>query len=141
MAQSGWSKEDYIRWVEHRLRERCAADKVPEDDLDAKRILDAKGIPDAKSLEVWLAKERDGLSWQQIVIKYYRRQYRTPTAIKTAGISKARRVHRLVTRRFKPTERQSFKYHMEATIREVFGCTPQAFKRYFNSIRIDKRDQ
>ncbi len=133
MAIPGWSKKDLIRWVEQRLLERRAkeAGKISDD-------LDAQGIPDATSLEVWLAKERDGLSWQQIVIKHYP-QHRTPSAIKTAGISKARRAYILVARHLEPTARQQFLYAMDRTIREVFGCTPEDFKRYLNSIRIDKR--
>ena len=135
MAIPGWSKKDLIRWVEQRLLERRAkeAGKISDD-------LDAQGIPDRTSLEVWLAKERDGRSWQQIVIKYYPHyRKRTASAIKTAGISKARRTYILVARRMEPTARQQFLYAMDRTIREVFGCTPEDFKRYLNSIRIDKR--
>jgi hypothetical protein len=133
MTIHGWSKQDLIRWVEQRLRERRAkeAGKFTDD-------LDAKGIPDTKSLQVWLAKERDGLSWQQIVIKYYR-EYRSPGDIKVAGISKARRAYMLVARRLEPTARQGFRYHMDETIRQVFGCSPEDFKRYINSIRTDRR--
>jgi hypothetical protein len=133
MAISGWSKEDLIRWVEQRLSERRAkeAGEISDD-------LNAQGIPDATSLEVWLAKERDGLSWQQVVIKHYP-QYRKSAGIKTAGISKARRAYILVTRRLEPAARQRFRYAMDRTIREVFRCTPEDFKRYLNSIRIDKR--
>ena len=133
MAIPGWSKENRIRWVEERLRDRRAKEtgKIPDD-------LEAQGIPDMPSLLVWLAKERDGLSWQQIAIKYYP-QYRKPGAIKAAGISKARRAHTLVQRRLEPTIRQSFRYTMDKAIRELFDCTPEDFKRYLNSIRIDKR--
>jgi len=133
MAIPGWSKEDLIRWVEQRLVERRTkeAGKISGE-------LDAQGIPDTTSLEVWLAKERDGLSWQQIAIKYYP-QYREHSAIKTAGVSKARRAYMLVARRLEPTARQRFQYAMDRTIRDVFSCTPEDFKRYLNSIRVDKR--
>jgi hypothetical protein len=125
----GWSKESFVRWVEQRLRERQAKNA----DLDA---LDSQGIPDKTSLQVWLAKEHDGQSWQQIAIRYFP-QY--GKAIKSAGVSKARRAYAMVAQRLEPTARQRFRYHMEDTIREVFGCTPEDFKRYLNSIRVDKR--
>jgi hypothetical protein len=78
-----WPKEDLIRWVEWRLRERL----TKESGRDPGRDLDAEGVPDRISLEVWLAKERDGLSWQQIVIKYFPQYLKR--AQKSAGISKA----------------------------------------------------
>ena len=125
---SGWSKEDFIRWVEQRLREREGS--VDPDSLDS------QGIPDELSLRVWLAKERDGQSWQQIAIKYFPHY---GSAVKSAGMSKARRAYAMVGRRLEPTARQRFTYHMESVIRKVFSCTPEDFKRYLNSIRVDKR--
>jgi hypothetical protein len=124
----GWSKEDFVRWVEQRLREREG-----RAELD---VLDSQGIPDELNLRVWLAKERDGQSWQQIAIKYFP-QY--GSAVKSAGMSKARRAYEVVARRLEPTARQRFTYHMESVIREVFSCTPEDFKRYLNSIRVDRR--
>ena len=130
LRAAGWSKEHRIRWVEQRLLERRAKEKGRiEDDLDA------MGIPDSTSLEVWLAKERDGLSWQQIVIKYYP-QYRKST-IKTAGISKARRAYMSVEN--SPDRKKSFKHGMDETIQDLFGCSPQDFKRYIDSIRYKRR--
>src|SRR5579863_2199374 len=61
-----WPKGDRIRWVEERLRERGAK----EIGHLSHRDLDTEGVPDRTSLEVWLAKERDGSSWQEIVIQY-----------------------------------------------------------------------
>src|SRR5439155_15248328 len=97
----GWPKEDRIRWVEWRLKERIAK----ESGRHADRDLDAEGIPDRITLEVWLAKERDGLSWQQIAIKYFP-QY-THDGQKSAGVSKARRVYMLVERAVSPTPERS----------------------------------
>jgi len=123
----GFSKDDKIRWVEERLRDRqAAAAGLVADDLDA------KGIPDAVSLQVWLAKERDGLSWQQIAIKHYP-NYKNP---KLGGVSKARRAYRAVER--SPEPKRAFKHLMEERIQELFGCSPEDFKRYIDSIRINK---
>ena len=110
----GWPKEDRIRWVEWRLKERIAK----ESGRYADRDLSAEGVPDRISLEVWLAKERDGLSWQQIVIKYFpqyvgRRQ-------KSAGMSKARRVHGLVKAVLSPTEERDRFEHAHQIIRYEF---------------------
>ncbi len=133
MTISGWSKNDEIRWVEQRLRERVAkeAGKIPDD-------LDAQGVPERTSLELWLAKERDGLSWQQVANKYYP-YYRRHAAIKSAGISKARRAYASVQRALEPSVKESFRRHMDATIRTIFNCTPEDFKWYLNSIRLDRR--
>jgi hypothetical protein len=126
---AGWSKDDQIRWMEQRLWERNA-------EKEGKKIegLDAKGIPDALSLECWLAKKRDGLSWQEIVIKLYP-QYRKSKTSMIAGISKARRDFELAET---PNPKKMFKATMDDTIREVFACSPQQFKKYIDSIRPNR---
>jgi hypothetical protein len=127
-----WPKHDRIAWVEERLRDRFAA---RDGRLDGHE-LDARGVPDQMSLEVWLAKERDGLSWQQIVIKYFPRYIKERQ--KAAGMSKARRVHMLVNRALEPPPKQSFHDYLGEQIREIFGCTPEEFKAYLDSIRTEK---
>jgi hypothetical protein len=128
-----WPKEDRIRWVEWRRNERLSetAGRNPQRDLDA------EGVPDRLSLEVWLAKERDGLSWQQVVIKYfpeYKGREKRP-----AGISKARRVCMLVERALSPTPKRAAKHLLDARIQDLFGCNPEQFKRYLDSIPTRKR--
>lgn len=123
-----WPKRDRIAWVGQRLLERLAAREGRINDLE----LDAKGVPDQTSLEVWLAKERDGLSWQQIVIKYFPNYPKSKR--KSAGISKARRVYDLVERALEPTPQRKLQLWLDQRIRNVFNCTPEQFKRYLKSI-------
>jgi hypothetical protein len=128
-----WPKQDRIRWVEWRRNERLSeeAGRNPDRDLDGERV------PDRLSLEVWLAKERDGLSWQQIVIKYfpeYNGREKRP-----AGISKARRVWMVVERALSPTPKLAAKYLLDGRIQDLFACTPEQFKRYLESIPTRKR--
>jgi hypothetical protein len=73
-----WSKEHLIKWIETRVQ-RCIAG-VPE----AKR-------PERIDLEIWLAKVRDGLSWQQIVLQFF-------TSKNPAALGKARRAYQRVHR-------------------------------------------
>ncbi len=128
----GWPKEDRIRWVEWRRNERLseAAGRNPGRDLDA------EGVPDLQSLEIWLSKERDGFSWQQIVIKHFP-QYRRGQ--KSAGVSKARRVFASVERALSPTPKQLIGSILDARIKRVFGCTPEQFKRYLDAIPTRQR--
>lgn len=127
-----WPKEDRIRWVEWRIRERIAKELGRSD-----RDLDSEGIPDKNSLEVWLAKERDGLSWQQIAIKYFPQYGKSQR--KSAGVSKARRAHGIVERAFSPTIQESVKYALDFRIRDVFGCTPEQFVKYLDLVKARKR--
>jgi hypothetical protein len=83
-------------------------------------------------LEVWLAKERDGRSWQQIVIEYLP-DYLSKNA-KTAGISLARRIVETVERELNPRPSESLKHWLDGRIEELFHCTPQQFKRYLDGI-------
>src|SRR2546422_11121861 len=122
-----WPKEDRIRWVEWRLRERIAKESGRSD-----RDLDAEKVPDRISLQVWLAKERDGLSWQQIVIKYFP-QYAEHEK-RLAGMSKARRVYMLVERALEPKKKESVRRILDSRIQSLFGCTPEQFKKYLDSI-------
>ena len=128
-----WSKEDRIRWVEWRRNERLsdAAGRNPNRDLDA------AGVPDLQSLDVWLSKERDGLSWQQVVNKHFRQYGRRGQL--SAGISKARRVYASVERARSPSPEQARRHILDARIKRLFGCSPEQFKRYLESIPTRKR--
>jgi hypothetical protein len=128
-----WPKPNRIAWVEQRLLERLAANKGKVDH----RELDSHDVPEELSLNVWLAKDRDGLSWQQIVRKYFPRYLRTQQ--KDAGISKARRAYGVVERALEPTPKVSIRGFLNARIEDLFGCTPEEFKKYLESIRTDKR--
>lgn len=138
-----WPQEDRIRWVEWRLQERIRAENLKQQgqltdyDPDPEAELDASGVPDRLSLEIWLAKERDGQSWQQIVIKCFP-QYAKGKHI-PAGMSKARRMHANVERALEPPRKDALRRHLDATIEGLFHCTPQDFKRYLDSISTRKR--
>jgi hypothetical protein len=127
-----WPKEDRVRWVEWRRNERLsdAAGRNPDRDLDA------QGVPDLKSLDVWLSKERDGLSWQQVVIKHFPQYDRRGQ--RSAGVSKARRMYASVERALSPSPEQAFRDLLDARIEDVFGCSPEQFKRYLDSIPTRK---
>jgi len=127
-----WSKEDCISWVRQRIRNWAAyeADK-------GQVSPDREGIPDKLSLQVWLAKEADGRSWQQIVLKYFP-QYRGKS-VQTAGISRARRCHEAVERALSPTPQERLHSMIDGRIRQWFECTPEQFKQYLNSIPKRRR--
>jgi hypothetical protein len=137
-----WPLEDRIRWVEWRVQERITAAKQKESgqlnefDPDPEHELDTASVPDRLSLEVWLAKERDGQSWQQIVIKQLP-QYAKGKHI-TAGMSKARRMHASVEKALEPPRKDALRRHLDGCIWELFHCTPQDFKRYLDSINLRK---
>src|SRR5713226_1969776 len=124
-----WPKEDRIRWVEERLRDRVAQESGRAEYVDL-----PEEFPGRKSLEVWLAKERDGQSWQQIVIKHFPEYVKRKTPSKSAGISRARRAYMLVERALEPSRKSSLRWWLDERIKEVFGCTPKDFKKYLSSI-------
>lgn len=137
------AKDDRIKWVEWKLQQRVEAEegkighklRAPSDEYRADHgQLDAEGVPDQKSLEVWLAKERDGLSWNGIVIRFFPQYSRKSQ--KSGGMSKARRVHGVVKRALEPSVKEEFRQFMVHRIDELFGCTPENFKRYLLSIKI-----
>ncbi len=125
-AVRGWPKEDRIRWVEERLRTQIAFDSGKQD-------VQLKYKGPRKSLEIWLSKERDGLSWHQIVIKYFPDYLRRKN--NSAGISKARRAYDVVERALAPSLKAMLHAGLEERIREVFECTPEEFKSYLSSVR------
>jgi hypothetical protein len=127
-----WPKEDRIRWVEWRRNERLsdAAGRNPGRDLDA------AGVPHLQSLEVWLSKERDGLSWQQIVIKHFP-QY-GQRGHRSAGISKARRVHASVEKALSPPPKQVLRYILDARIEDVLRLYTRAIQEVF---RVNSRSR
>ena len=73
-----WSKEHLIRWVETRVR-MCIVGFSEE------------GRPARIDLEIWLAKVRDGLSWEKIALQFYGGK-------NSAALSKARRAYQRVRR-------------------------------------------
>ena len=76
-----WPKDDRIRWVEWEIRRIVFGEPTP-------------GSPGRIDLEIWLSKERDGLSWYQIGLKF--------CGSKTsASVSKVRRAFERV-QRFNP---------------------------------------
>jgi hypothetical protein len=128
--------EGQIRWVELRLGERIAFDQgqFPE-------WTGLQSDQPRKNLEVWLAKERDGLSWQQIVIKHFPEYLRQGGPGKIAGISKARRVFETVKRELDPTPDETLRDWLNGKIEEVFGVRPQVFKKYLDSLRIERPEK
>jgi hypothetical protein len=73
-----WPKEDRIRWVEWRIRERTIREGRYVD-LRGKWLLEGKVAGGRKlapgdevaDYAVWLLKERDGLSWHQIAYRFF----------------------------------------------------------------------
>jgi len=116
-----WPKEDRIRWAEWRLREwdSIEAGKRPPEF--------ASGLPTREDLNVWLAKERDDLSWQQNAIKHF------PQCVgrsKAAGMSMARRAHKRIEQTIAPSGKKFMNEWLDGHIKELFGCTPEEFKKY-----------
>jgi hypothetical protein len=132
-----WPDKDRISWSEERLRLRLFERAKREANQDFPRDLDAEGVPDILSLEVWLAKKRDKLSWQQIVIKHFPEYARKQH--KQAGMSRARRAYMTVERSLQPSAKQSLRLYLDDRVRDLFDCSPEEFKRYLESIRTDKR--
>jgi hypothetical protein len=127
-----WPKADRIRWAEWRLREWDSLGRFSPD-----RSEDT--LPDRKDLEVWLAKERDGKSWQQIVNKHFP-EYRRQNRVKTAGISMARRACLRIERAIAPPRKEFMRQLLDERIENVFGCSPDEFRRYILS-RRDNREE
>jgi hypothetical protein len=73
-----WVKEHLIRWIETRVQ-RCIAGVHEE------------GRPERIDLEIWLAKEKDELSWNQIALTFF-------TSKNAASLSNARRAYDRVNR-------------------------------------------
>jgi hypothetical protein len=84
-------------------------------------------LPTKENLNVWLAKERDRLSWQQIAIKHF------PHCVcrsKAAGLSMARRAHKRIEEAISPSHKDFLNQWLDARIETLFGCTPEEFKKY-----------
>jgi hypothetical protein len=73
-----WSIEHRINWVEWKIRNQIALEPEP-------------GWTERIDLEVWLARERDRLTWPQTALKFYGSET-------LASISKARRTFDRVQR-------------------------------------------
>jgi len=90
----------------------------------------ARGLPSVKDLEVFLAKERDGLSWQQIATKHFPDCTRRS---KAAGMSTSRRAHKRIEDAIAPPKRKYIKMLLDSRIEELFGVKPETFKKYLRS--------
>jgi hypothetical protein len=130
-AAERWPTSDRVRWVEERLKALVA---FKSGQLKPWVVVREK-LP-RKSMEVWLAKERDKVSWQRIVINHFPQYIKAGK--KGAGISKARRVHLEVERALEPSTKQLLREHLEDRIKDLFACTPRQFKSYLESIRTRK---
>ena len=131
-VEQRWPRNDRIRWVETRRR---ALVSFRSGELAAWVVVD-EDLP-LQSMEVWLAKERDGLSWQQIVIKFFP-EYRGSRR-KSAGVSKARRVYAEVERALEPSEKDRLEKYLDVRIAELFNCSPEQFDQYLESVRLGRR--
>ena len=121
-----WPKADRIRWVECRLQEWSSLKsgrREPDPEFE-------RSVPAVKDLEVFLAKERDELSWQQIAVKHFPECARRS---KAAGMSMARRAHKRIEEAIAPPRKKFLKMRIESRIEELFGCKPEDFKRYLRS--------
>jgi hypothetical protein len=116
-----WPKEDCIRWVEWRLNEwnSVESERRPR---EFTRTLPAK-----LDLYVYLAKERDQLSWQQVAIKYFPELLKRS---KAAAISAARRAHERIEQAIAPSEKEFLTQWLDSRIKDLFQCTPEDFKKY-----------
>ena len=128
-----WPKKDRIQWAEQRLLEwesLAAGRRAPDPKFERR-------LPARKDLEVWLAKEREELSWQQVVIKYFP-EYLNRGKGKTAGVSTARRAHQRIEEARAPSRKQYLRSWLDGSIEELFRCTPDEFRSYILSTP-DKR--
>ena len=129
-----WPKEDRIRWAEWRLREWEA--------LESRQAFEGQSDetpPARKDLEVYLAKERDGLSWQQVVIRHFP-EYRRGKKEITAGISMARRACLRIERAIAPPRKEFLRQLLDERIESVFGCSPEEFRKYIFSRRSNRKE-
>jgi len=111
-----WPKEDEIRWVEWELRRaRHGADW--EKSAIAQYPID---------LEIWLAKERDKRSWQEIGNQFYGKQLKPE-----ARRSEARRGYERVERYLNnPNSPEFYEHRLRKLISEQFGVSAEAFRTF-----------
>jgi len=123
-----WPIEDCIRWVEHELqRARFGAD------WEKTAIAE-----NATELEVWLAKERDKLSWKQIGDQFYSKAKMRPEARRSEG----RRAHAKVWRYLKNPDAPEFYVHkLNRIIKETFGISAQDFRTFILEGRLPRGDR
>lgn len=134
---SGWPKEDTIRWVEHRLAEQ------------KNERLYQRSVPDAMDLEIWLAKERDDQSWNQLARKYFPQTYRPNAKQNWAALNRARRARDRVERYLNPTEQQALRRIVEEEeqrqrignlpVESLYLCSPDYFEEHILGRRRTKR--
>lgn len=91
-----WPLEDEIRFVENSEHHRQTFNKWKKDGLisaEAKRF-----FPSTKDRDIWLDRERDGLSWNDLANKYFPHSTPFKAREQPDAISAARRAHERVER-------------------------------------------
>jgi hypothetical protein len=116
-----WPKKDKVSWVEWRLREWESVKSGRRNDPHF-----AAGLPNELDLRIWLAKEREGHSWQEIANKYLRGLRLS----KPAAISAVRRAHDRIENAIAPSKKQLLYMSLDSQIRRLFGCSPDEFRKY-----------
>ena len=118
-----WQKEDVFRWVEWELqRARHGAD------WEKSAIADRP-----QELEIWLAKERDKLSWKQVGDQFFAKSKLKAEARR----SEARRAHARIARYLKNPNAPEFKAHqLNKKIKEIFGVSAEDFRTFISTGRL-----
>jgi hypothetical protein len=115
-------KDDEIRFIELELR--CAElGQVGHWPLRERPV----------DLQVWLARSRDGKSWQAIGDEFF------PTVKDEARRSEARRAYARVERvRDDVDGRETLLHNLRAQIEEVFGVTAEDFRNFIKTGRLTR---
>ena len=137
MSPAGWSKEDEIRWVENRVWDQKKERRY------------SRSIPEAQDLEIWLAKERDRLSWNQIALKYFPESYKPSARENWSAVNKARRAYERVQRYLNPTQQEALQKMVDEhkqririgdlPVEVLYNCSPDYFEEHVLRRRQSKR--
>ena len=115
-------KADEIRFIEFELR-RAKSGQVGHSPLRERPV----------DLEIWLAKTRDGKSWQAIGDEFFQ------TAKPEAQRSEARRAYARVERVRENVDGQAtLLYDLRARIEEVFGVSADDFRTFVKTGRVNR---
>ena len=96
-----WPIDDEIRWVEQRLRERLLfRDGLLREEVAARLEKSLGSIPEAEELQIWLYREKRGLSWNKIAHEMFPSTKGMSARMISDAISQVRRDHRKVERVF-----------------------------------------
>jgi hypothetical protein len=100
-AVNRWPIDDEIRWVEQRLRERLLLrDGLFRQEVAARLETSLGSIPKAEELQVWLYREKRGLSWTKVAHEMFPWTKGMSARLISDAISQVRRDHRRVERVF-----------------------------------------